>query len=77
MFEWQDRPLAVEICRFPGCRRPARRRAGRRARDDLPPLCGRHHRLVLHGGWRVLSSLDGGCVWTSPDGRRYHVRPRG
>jgi hypothetical protein len=69
--------MPTESCRFPGCRRLAQRPFARRGSDDLPPLCRRHRRLAVHGGWLVLRSLDGGCVWTSPEGRRYHVRPRG
>lgn len=73
-------------CRFPGCRAPAYlsdldhaqswKEGGSTSAQNLGALCRRHHRLKTHGGWRLESSPDGSCVWTSPQGKRYPVPAR-
>ena len=76
-----------QTCRFPSCGIAAIRceidhaipwsRGGATDRGNLGALCTRHHQLKTHGGWRITDSdLDGGCTWTSPQGRRYEHRPR-
>ena len=73
-------------CRFPGCRRRAMRcqldhatpwnTGGRTDRDNLGPLCVRHHQLKTHAGWTITtSSTDGSVTWRSPTGREYAVPP--
>jgi hypothetical protein len=73
-------------CRYPGCSRPASRcqidhaRAwddgGRTDRQNLGPLCTRHHQLKTHAGWTVMCSrAHGSVVWRSPQGRIYEVDP--
>ena len=75
-----------QTCRFPSCGIAAIRceidhaipwsRGGATDRGNLGALCTRHHQLKTHGGWRITESeLDGGCTWTSPQGRRYEHRP--
>ena len=75
-----------QTCRFPSCGTTAIRceidhaipwsRGGPTDRSNLGALCTRHHQLKTHGGWRITDSdLDGGCTWTSPQGRRYEHRP--
>ena len=56
-------------CRFPGCPRPAELcdldhgvawdDGGGTDRDNLGPLCRRHHRLKTHTGWQLKRSPDG------------------
>ncbi len=75
-----------QTCRFPSCGAAASRceidhaipwsRGGATDRGNLGALCTRHHQLKTHGGWRITDSdLNGGCTWTSPQGRRYQHRP--
>lgn len=73
-------------CRFPGCRAPAHlsdldhaqswESGGTTSPQNLGALCRRHHRLKTHGGWKLESSSDGSCIWTSPHGKRYPVPAR-
>ena len=73
-------------CRFPGCRAPAYlsdldhaqswESGGTTSAANLGALCRRHHRLKTHGGWKLESSIDGSCLWTSPHGKRYPVPAR-
>ncbi len=72
-------------CRFPGCPRPAELcdldhgvawdDGGGTDRDNLGPLCRRHHRLKTHTGWQLKRSPDGSVTWISPHGWRYVVPP--
>ena len=73
-------------CRFPGCRRRADRcqidhadpwdDGGHTSPANLGALCVRHHQLKTHAGWQITNSHpDGGCVWTSPQGRHYVHEP--
>lgn len=73
-------------CRHPGCTRSARRcqmdhaiawdDGGGTDRDNLGPLCTRHHQLKTHGGWDLTRSRsDGTAEWLSPMGRRYVTHP--
>ena len=72
-------------CRFPGCRRAARRCEldhtkdwlfdGLTAHDNLAHLCPTHHHLKHQTGWTV-EQLPGGILrWTSPTGRVYLTEP--
>jgi len=73
-------------CRFPGCRRRADRcqidhadpwdDGGDTSPANLGALCVRHHQLKTHAGWQITHSQpDGGCSWTSPQGRVYEHAP--
>ena len=73
-------------CRFPHCTRPARRcdidhirswhDDGRTDRDNLIPLCRRHHVLKTHGRWTILRRRPDGTVeWRAPDGTRVISHP--
>jgi uncharacterized protein DUF222 len=72
-------------CRFPGCRRPARRcdldhdqpwgDGGETNSDNVSALCARHHNAKHHAGWQVKHRHDGSSAWTSPTGHRYVVPP--
>jgi hypothetical protein len=75
-----------QTCRFPGCTRAAPRcemdhalsweDGGGTDRDNLGPLCVRHHQLKTLGGWDVVQSgADGSAEWRSPMGRAYAGRP--
>lgn len=74
-----------ERCRFPGCRRPARRcdvdhtidaALGGPTRDDnLAHLCRRHHTLKHATAWTVRQRPGGVLEWHSPLGRQYTDRP--
>ncbi len=73
-------------CRFPGCTRPARRsdldhrepweEGGPTDRDNLVPLCRRHHRLKTFTRWRYRRLPDGTVEWTDPLGRTYRDPPQ-
>lgn len=69
-------------CRFPGCRRQARRceldhrlaweHGGATTESNLHALCSRHHHLKHEAtGWSVARSPDGGTNWRSPTGHVY------
>jgi hypothetical protein len=70
-------------CRFPACRRPARRcdidhtipykRGGPTCECNLAPLCRRHHRLKQAHGWTLIQPEPGELIWVTPSGRRYPV----
>ncbi len=72
-------------CRFPGCGMPAVRcdldhevpweDGGGTDRDNIGPLCRRHHRLKTHTGWRLRSNPDSSLTWTSPAGGIYTLPP--
>ncbi len=72
-------------CRFPGCRRRARRchidhthehrDGGASIPCNLGCLCARHHGLKTKGIWRLWQIPDGTFVWRSPLGRTYVVKP--
>lgn len=79
-------------CRFPGCRRTARRSALRRGADldhtvpyphgptstaNLAALCRLHHRLKTHTRWSVEQFDDGQLEWTSPTGAIHTTDPPG
>ena len=69
------------ICRFPGCRRRARRceidhqtawaDGGTTDESNLECLCSRHHHLKHETRWRVHGIPDGHLTWTSPTGHTY------
>jgi len=76
------------ICRFPGCRHPARRcdldhfdpwPVGPTSRTNLWTLCRRHHRLKHSGAWTVRAvtsaGTDGPVTWQSPAGRTLTSTP--
>jgi len=71
-------------CRFPGCRRSARRADldhtiphpdGPSAKHNLAALCRPHHRLKTHTRWRVEQHDDGHLEWTSPTGLTHTTDP--
>lgn len=74
-----------EHCRFPGCRRAARRcdidhttdaaHGGLTCHGNLAHLCRRHHTLKHHTAWTVRQTTPGVLVWTSPTGRAHTDRP--
>ena len=74
------------ICRFPGCRQPARitdidhaqpwDEGGKTSAENMGLLCRRHHRMKTVGGWNLQSFADGSCTWTSPSGKIYNVEAR-
>lgn len=72
-------------CSAPGCPRPAAQcdldhtvpydQGGRTCECDLAPLCRHHHRCKQARGWRLEQPSPGVMRWTTPAGRRYHLRP--
>ena len=74
------------VCRFPGCRQPARisdidhaqpwDEGGFTSAENMGLLCRRHHRMKTVGGWDLESHSDGSCRWKSPDGKIYEVPAR-
>lgn len=76
-----------EHCRFPGCRRPIRKRVsdadhtidhavgGPTCVCNLAYLCEGHHTLKHHSAWTVEQKPGGILEWTSPAGRRYENMP--
>lgn len=74
------------ICRFPGCRQPARtadmdhaipwESGGTTSAENMGLLCRRHHRMKTTGGWKLESFEDGSCRWTSPVGKIFTVAAR-
>jgi hypothetical protein len=77
-----------QVCRFPGCRRPASTTAsgtdldhtrpwplGPTAAANLAVLCRHHHRLKHSPGWRCEQHPDGTLTWTTPGGRTLTTSP--
>ncbi|KAF2414042.1 hypothetical protein B1729_07150 [Microbacterium sp. B35-04] len=72
-------------CRFPGCRRPARRcdhdhtldhaHGGPTDIRNLACLCARHHTLKHATEWKVRQLPGGTLEWTSPAGRAHFDDP--
>jgi hypothetical protein len=72
-------------CRFPGCRRNARRcepdhiiafsAGGPTAIWNLVALCKHHHRVKHNAGWTLTMTRDGECTWTDPHDRQYATHP--
>jgi hypothetical protein len=72
-------------CRFPGCRRNAKRcepdhiipfsAGGPTAIWNLVALCKHHHRVKHNAGWRLTMTRDGKCLWTDPHQRQYATHP--
>lgn len=70
-------------CRYPSCRRPARRCDADHTRPhhlggptcpcNLAALCRRHHRLKASTGWTLLQPWPGVLVWVTPTGH-FHVQ---
>lgn len=85
----EDLRRAVQLrdvtCRFPGCRRPARRcdvdhvvawaDGGATADCNLECLCEKHHRLKHAMGWTPTLEPDGAVRWRSPLGLTYWTAP--
>lgn len=77
--------LEDEICRFPGCGRPASacdadhtldwQYDGETATTNLSHLCRGHHRLKQATGWDVTQEDDRTLTWTSPLGRTSTTHP--
>jgi hypothetical protein len=81
-----DHVVARDVrCRFPGCKRKARRcdvdhviphsRGGPTSRRNLQALCARHHQLKHATDWTVEGDAEGTLTWTDPKGRTYQTRP--
>jgi hypothetical protein len=77
--------LRDEVCRFPGCNKPAAhcdldhsldwQFDGLTAHDNLAHLCPGCHDLKSETGWTV-KHLDNGLLnWTSPTGRTFTTQP--
>jgi hypothetical protein len=75
-----------QTCRFPGCTRAAEKcqidhatawaDGGSTDRDNLGPLCTRHHQLKTIGAWNLEpTGPDGSAIWRSPLGRHYQHAP--
>ena len=72
-------------CRFPGCRRAAKRcepdhviaysRGGPTTAWNLASLCRHHHRVKHNAGWALTMTREGICTWTDPHGRQYATQP--
>ncbi len=79
-----------QTCRFPGCRRQAKRcqidhsdefcpaesDGGVTCPCNLQCLCVFHHGLKTGGLWDCVQHSDASVCWTSPTGRTYLTKPR-
>ncbi|MEJ7650781.1 MAG: DUF222 domain-containing protein [Nakamurella sp.] len=70
--------LRDRVCRFPGCRHPARRcdldhcrpfdQGGSTTAENLDALCRFHHRLKTFTRWRAIRASGNRLTWTTPLG---------
>ena len=70
--------LRDRVCRFPGCRHPARtcdldhrrpfREGGPTTAENLDALCRFHHRLKTFTRWRAIREPGNRLTWTTPLG---------
>ena len=77
--------LRDEVCRFPGCTRPAQysdidhtddwANGGTTDHNNLAHLCEAHHRLKHLSKWQVRQEAGGVLMWTSPGKRVYRTEP--
>lgn len=77
--------LRDRVCRFPGCRHPARRcdldhrvpfaEGGPTTAENLDALCRFHHRLKTFTGWRAVREPGNRLIWTSALGARIVDEP--
>lgn len=77
--------LRDEVCRFPGCNRPAFRSeidhtnafafGGATDAGNLAALCGPHHRMKHLTTWKVDNRGNGILDWTSPTGKTHTTYP--
>lgn len=87
--DWLDTEIRARdgTCRYPGCRRTARRcdldhtiphPDGLTVAGNLAALCRRHHRAKQSGAWTVKQTDHGVLRWTSTiTARTYRTHPRG
>jgi len=76
-----------EHCRFPGCRRPARKcdidhtipysEGGATCLCNLEHLCERHHTVKHHTDWEVVQLPGGVLRFIAPTRRVHTTRPPG
>ncbi|WP_210509091.1 HNH endonuclease signature motif containing protein [Naasia sp. SYSU D00057] len=76
-----------EICRFPGCNRPAATcdidhtrpwcENGTTDHDNLAAVCRNHHRVKHDGGWKLEQddAHPGVLKWTTPIGLEFTTEP--
>jgi Domain of unknown function (DUF222) len=72
-------------CRFPGCRRAAKRcepdhvipyrLGGPTTPWNLACMCKHHHRVKHDAGWKLAMTRERICTWTDPHGRQYATHP--
>ncbi|HEX5016976.1 MAG TPA: HNH endonuclease signature motif containing protein [Actinomycetes bacterium] len=80
--------LRDQVCRFPGCSRPATTSRsgtyldhtvpwpeGETAASNPAVLCRHHHRLKHSPGWSVKLSPDGLMTWVTPIGKKFVTQP--
>ena len=73
-----------QVCRFPGCSRPATTKRsgtdldhtipwprGETTASNLAVLCRHHHRLKHSPGWSAELMHDGIMRWTTPTGKTF------
>jgi hypothetical protein len=73
-----------QVCRFPGCSRPATTKRsgtdldhtipwprGETTASNLAVLCRHHHRLKHSPGWSAELMRDGVMRWTTPTGKTF------
>ncbi|WP_353650349.1 DUF222 domain-containing protein [Nakamurella sp. A5-74] len=70
--------LRDRVCRFPGCRHPARAcdldhrvpfaEGGPTTAENMDALCRFHHRLKTFTGWRAVRAPGNCLTWTTPLG---------
>jgi hypothetical protein len=77
-----------QVCRFPGCSRPATSTRsgtdvdhtvpwprGQTTARNLAVLCRHHHSLKHSPDWNVELLDDGVMVWTTPTGKSFRTQP--